>query len=51
MWISSQSQMKTHIYIPCLILFQNQTQDFLTGASTQAQVQGTLVIGQFTHAH
>lgn len=42
--------METHIYIPCLILFQHQTQDFFTGAGTQTQVEGTLVIGQFTQA-
>ena len=37
--------METYIHIPCVILFQNQTQDLLTGAGTQAQVEGTLVGG------
>lgn len=43
--------METYIYISCLILFQNQTQDFFTGASTQAQVEGTFIIRQLTHVH
>lgn len=37
--------MDTYIYFPGFIFFQNQTEDFLTGASTQAQVEGELIIG------